>query len=912
MKNLTLLFLLACISFNLRAYVPGNDRNIDADSIGVLNSTYVTLRDSVDLNSNDIFGINNLTVTGTTTLNVLLNGPLKATAGVVSSSAIDLASGEVAGTLPIANGGTNSNTALTNDKVMVSTAGSIVESLTTTTQLSYLDATSSIQTQLDGKEPTLPWTTSGDLLFYNVSPQRLGVGTEGQLLTVSSGLPSWQDAPISTTLDTKGQLQGFSTVNANVGPCTDDQILVYDSLEATGWKCSALPSTSPTTTLGDLIYNNTGTAAGDTRLGIGTEGQLLTVNSGVPAWLDAPVSTTLTTKGDIQTFDTANARLPVGNDGEFLVADSNETTGLKWSNSLSGTLNPMTNRENIALVTTDPGSVSSQDCSKKRLGDEVNIVCTIIFSGALTTNFIITNPETYSLTGQPSVRNGKATLQVTGQEIHGASFVGSGGISFNFLRQDSGNNNGFVLGSTYPQTIVSGDSLKFSITYKVADWSSGTDSVARNEKLIKAKFGDNTDQNIANNTPVTINLATKKYDTDSIVDLANNKIVIPKDGIYTFHPNIVLRNTVSTQPPANSRCFSGLSVIAGPNIGKTGTFGSNRLGTPPNTLWAYPCGSQTFEGEFLAGDEIQFTVEHNFGANVELVANDYVYLSENPSDFVIAGTFENINSTDLIEVVASGNGTEVLTDGVTNIPFIESHDPQNVWNGSEFTMPVGRSGIIHFSGGIIKTANSVRFISLYKDTGSGYFHFKNCSNRGPSEDIHKFECAAKLNGGDKLALRMNGGGGTLVNFGIYHHLVITENADYEAIVKNLSDNTIKCQTKLLSASVASDTADITDLKFQNLTIGKRYIQKIKIRMNNSVADQFDFSASQGGCLISTNPIGGSPSQYQECDFAATSTTLSYSTNGMAAGAQVFGNGSFSTSYVRLCELPDSHVETTEW
>jgi hypothetical protein len=54
-------------------------------------------------------------------------------------------------TLPIAKGGTNSSTALTNDKVIISEDGKLIESLTTKTQLSYLDATSSIQTQINAK-----------------------------------------------------------------------------------------------------------------------------------------------------------------------------------------------------------------------------------------------------------------------------------------------------------------------------------------------------------------------------------------------------------------------------------------------------------------------------------------------------------------------------------------------------------------------------------------------------------------------------------------------------------------------------------------------------------------------------------------------------------------------------------------
>lgn len=39
-----------------------------------------------------------------------------------------------------------------------------------------------------------------------------------------------------------------------------------------------------------------------------------------------------TTKGDIIAYSTTNARLPVGTNGQALVADSTQTTGLKWAN----------------------------------------------------------------------------------------------------------------------------------------------------------------------------------------------------------------------------------------------------------------------------------------------------------------------------------------------------------------------------------------------------------------------------------------------------------------------------------------------------------------------------------------------------------------------------------------------------
>jgi hypothetical protein len=46
--------------------------------------------------------------------------------------------------------------------------------------------------------------------------------------------------------------------------------------------------------------------------------------------------TPLTTKGDLFTYSTADARLPVGNDGETLLADSSATTGLRWQSAYNG------------------------------------------------------------------------------------------------------------------------------------------------------------------------------------------------------------------------------------------------------------------------------------------------------------------------------------------------------------------------------------------------------------------------------------------------------------------------------------------------------------------------------------------------------------------------------------------------
>jgi hypothetical protein len=71
----------------------------------------------------------------------------------------------------------------------------------------------------------------------------------------------------------------------------------------------------------------------------GTTGQVLSKTSATNmafTWVTPTDQTPLTTKGDLFTFSTVDARLGVGTNGQTLVADSAEATGLKWATAAAG------------------------------------------------------------------------------------------------------------------------------------------------------------------------------------------------------------------------------------------------------------------------------------------------------------------------------------------------------------------------------------------------------------------------------------------------------------------------------------------------------------------------------------------------------------------------------------------------
>ncbi len=83
---------------------------------------------------------------------------------------------------------------------------------------------------------------------------------------------------------------------------------------------------------GDYQYNNAGALGGRTPgTGVNTAFQIAVDTTGGFATYPVAGTSPLTTKGDVYTFSTVNARLAAGSNGSIFMADSAATTGNKWS-----------------------------------------------------------------------------------------------------------------------------------------------------------------------------------------------------------------------------------------------------------------------------------------------------------------------------------------------------------------------------------------------------------------------------------------------------------------------------------------------------------------------------------------------------------------------------------------------------
>jgi hypothetical protein len=152
--------------------------------------------------------------------------------------------------------------------------------------------------------------TTGDILYASASNtlSKLPIGSAGQLLTVTAGIPAWGAAPATGVTSFSAGTTGFTPATATTGAVTLAGTLAIANGGTNG---TAAP------TAGGVSYG-TGTAYAFTAAG--TAGQVLTSNgASAPAWAASPGATITATSTNASFFPTFNS----STSGSFTVANVN-------------------------------------------------------------------------------------------------------------------------------------------------------------------------------------------------------------------------------------------------------------------------------------------------------------------------------------------------------------------------------------------------------------------------------------------------------------------------------------------------------------------------------------------------------------------------------------------------------------
>lgn len=160
---------------------------------------------------------------------------------------------------------------------------------------------------------------------------------------------------------------------------------------------TTIVGTDATQTLSNKTISGSSNTITNVSLTAGVTGTLPIANggtNGITASAGFGNLSPLTTKGDVLTYSTVNARLAVGTDGQILSADSTQTTGLKWITSSSSLI---TNWSSATMGTFSGATAGTISAWQRRVGDTLFLRGYIPYTSPSASNLKINLPSGFTI-----------------------------------------------------------------------------------------------------------------------------------------------------------------------------------------------------------------------------------------------------------------------------------------------------------------------------------------------------------------------------------------------------------------------------------------------------------------------------------------------------------------------------------